>query len=493
MAQATTTTLGEIILAGDLAGSDANNPTLRPSGVNPGYYSPVMGAHIDNKGRITWAGIPDYDEEIAPLMPTASKVSKGLVQIGNRIVNSYGVISIPYATTSVQGIVAIGSGLQFNMLDQVEPIVPEGDEATKGIVQIGSNINVTAGVISRVGLEDATTSSKGMIQISTDQGLSLSSGIVSAIAATPTDFGLVRPATGITGELYWETGTSTVHLHATSSSLYGLIFGYTGSYLNIDGAGELTCNLSSFPIASAGTFGFVKIGSGFSYDVDGKLHLGEIATSSVKGIVQIGSNIDVASGVISVKDATTSDKGIFSVYTGGSAATTILSFSTAPGYQEYAGLRFGRADDATLNYGCVKSGDANNISIVDGDINIGSNIPQKNTVNEFTGAQVVTPVIGTYAASYTPEFASSNIIDLTLTGNITINNPSSVNFVAGGKYTIVLRQDATGGRLLTSLGSKFKTNETITLSTAANAIDVLNIIATGANDDLWVIFNKGYA
>ena len=478
MAQATNTTLGEIILAGDLAGSDANNPTLRASGVTPGTYSPVQRAHIDSKGRITWIGVPDYDTELAPYLPSASTTQEGLVVVGRRISVSGGTISVPDASTSDFGVVSIGSGLQINGSGQVEPIIPWATTGTKGIVQIGSNINVASGVISRAGWEDATTSSKGMVQIGTpNSGLSITSGLLSCLPATISTKGIVSiptsPGSGL--PLYYDSGAQSVNIPAASASTYGLIFGYTGSYLNIDGSGNLTLTI---PPATTSALGLVSIGANLYITAGGELSLYPYASASVKGLVQIGTNIDVASGVISIPDATTSVKGVFNYDTNYFALDT-------------GSLVMSKTHDGSANYGVVKSADTNNIIIVDGDINVGSNIPQKNTVNEFTATQVVTPATGTYAASYTPAFVNSNTIDLTLTGNITINNPSTSDYVAGGKYIIVLRQDATGGRTLT-LGSNFKTNETITLSTAANAIDVLNIIAR-ASGELFVIFNKGYA
>jgi hypothetical protein len=75
----------------------------------------------------------------------------------------------------------------------------------------------------------------------------------------------------------------------------------------------------------------------------------------------------------------------------------------------------------------------------------------------------------------------------TLTGSITING--FVNAVAGTNATLILKQDATGGRTLTST-MKFL-GGVKTLSTAANAIDVLSVFYDGT--DYLATLGKGYA
>ena len=75
----------------------------------------------------------------------------------------------------------------------------------------------------------------------------------------------------------------------------------------------------------------------------------------------------------------------------------------------------------------------------------------------------------------------------TLTGSITING--FVNAVAGTNATLILKQDATGGRTLTST-MKFL-GGVKTLSTAPNAIDVLSVFYDGV--DYLATLGKGYA
>jgi hypothetical protein len=80
----------------------------------------------------------------------------------------------------------------------------------------------------------------------------------------------------------------------------------------------------------------------------------------------------------------------------------------------------------------------------------------------------------TYAATVTTNAASGDIFDLTLTGNVTLANPT--NGVNGQTIRWRIRQDATGSRTIT-LGNKFQIPSSATTplawSTAANAMDIL--------------------
>ena len=92
-----------------------------------------------------------------------------------------------------------------------------------------------------------------------------------------------------------------------------------------------------------------------------------------------------------------------------------------------------------------------------------------------------------YAATLTPAASVASVQKVTLTNNVTINAFTSPK--TGQSVTLILQQDSTGGRTLTSTmkfagGSK-------TLSTAANAIDVLYVFYDGTNYLASLV--KGYA
>jgi len=95
----------------------------------------------------------------------------------------------------------------------------------------------------------------------------------------------------------------------------------------------------------------------------------------------------------------------------------------------------------------------------------------------------------TYAASVTPNAATGGPRwTITLTGNLTLVAPSSP--VPGAEYIIELVQDGTGSHTITLSGIKCAGGAP-TLSTAANAIDVLRIIYDGTS--FLSVLSKAYA
>ena len=91
------------------------------------------------------------------------------------------------------------------------------------------------------------------------------------------------------------------------------------------------------------------------------------------------------------------------------------------------------------------------------------------------------------AATLTPNAANGTVQKYTLTGNITLS--AFATPLAGQSVTLILVQDATGSRTLTSTmkfagGSK-------TLSTAANAIDIMTVFYDGTT--YYASLSKGFA
>jgi hypothetical protein len=83
--------------------------------------------------------------------------------------------------------------------------------------------------------------------------------------------------------------------------------------------------------------------------------------------------------------------------------------------------------------------------------------------------------------------ANGSIFTMTATGNITIS--SVTNAVAGSSATLIITQDGTGNRLLTST-MKFA-GASKTLSTAAGAIDIVSLFYDGTT--YYATLSKGYA
>lgn len=79
---------------------------------------------------------------------------------------------------------------------------------------------------------------------------------------------------------------------------------------------------------------------------------------------------------------------------------------------------------------------------------------------------------------------------VTLGGNRVFNNPTNLR---PGTCLLIMKQDATGSRTITSWGSAFKwaNGSAPTLSTGANAVDILSFVCDGTN--LYGSVNKGFA
>lgn len=92
-----------------------------------------------------------------------------------------------------------------------------------------------------------------------------------------------------------------------------------------------------------------------------------------------------------------------------------------------------------------------------------------------------------YGATITPDVANGNVQTVTLTGNVTFNAFS--NPETGQSLTLIVKQDATGGRTLTS--SMLFAGADKTLSTAANAVDIISVFYDGTN--YYASLAKGFA
>jgi hypothetical protein len=588
MTQATSTSLGEIKLAGDLAGSNnALIPELTATGVTPGaYFLPSI--TVDAKGRITAASNGSVSE-ILNVIPDATKTQKGIAKIGDnievtttatngsqtiefgglltgasllglcsnsptttysfsvrvdglgiqtvtglvtrtnisdliteinsklvgatiglnsgnlriissttgtsskilisndnlfRFISGYVQINLPIdgmgestiwvkdATTLQKGVAKLGTGFLIDsngVANFNTATLALATTASKGVVQIGQGVAVSNGIISTTAIPDASTSVKGVVTIG--QNINVSSGTISVPFASDTVAGVFKVGTGlkvVDGVLGLDTSA-----YATATTP-GVI--KVGSGLTVSN-GVLSAGTS---IASVSNLGMVKIGTGISVTGDGTISIapGSIpdATYTSKGLVQIGSNIQVNSGVISLPIGSSTTPGICKV-------------NTAVGLSVSNGVISAVLANGTNTFGVVAIGNTNNLTADSGVIDVGANIPKKNSANTYTKAQVVALVTPNFSNTMTLDLSQSNTFSFTATSDFTLANPSNV--VAGGVYYIIVKQDSTGGRQIT-FGSNFKfRGVTPTLSSDPNATDVIAIIATGTSFLATEIY-KGY-
>lgn len=210
-------------------------------------------------------------------------------------------------------------------------------------------------------------------------------------------------------------------------------------------------------------------------------YVGTSANLNATAIGTAGNNYTNAVGLASNNYATTMD-------TAGNNYTNAVG-TAGNNYVNTVVFPVANAATAALANvsGTVYRGD---LYFANGNVGIGlaSASPTKIYVNGSSAATINALVDG---ATVTPYFSQNNNFTLTLAGNRVIANP--VGPVAGQSGTIYIIQDSTGSRTL-SWGNlwRFQGNTAPTLSTSANAVDMLVYsVRTTANISCQLINNIG--
>jgi len=106
--------------------------------------------------------------------------------------------------------------------------------------------------------------------------------------------------------------------------------------------------------------------------------------------------------------------------------------------------------------------------------------PITNKTNEWTATQNFNATDLSDGANISWDASANQVCEVTLAGNRTLDNPT--NMVDGGTYILFVKQDATGSRTL-SYGANYlwPSGAAPTLSTGANAVDILYFVSDGTN------------
>lgn len=320
MGIATNTVAGDVILRGDLTGTAAS-PQLSPTGVDAGTYA-AAATIVDAKGRILYADAGTAID-IEGLVQLATTTNRGLAQPGTNI--SYSgvdpfIIFVPDASTSVKGVLQLNGsqGLQAtaglisakeatigqkgvvsvnetgyltidgsSIVSLTWPLTfPDATTLTRGVVQIGNNINVSSGLISvntgsaatlgvlRVGtnvdvlageisLPDSTLLINGVVEVGAN--LSVSSGVIEVPIATTLVHGVVQIGTGLlvsSGEVTTNDPILTSLLPVATTSSKGLVLVplFQPGYL-VPNSIDLAAGVISAELSNGTTFGVIKSGN----------------------------------------------------------------------------------------------------------------------------------------------------------------------------------------------------------------------------------------
>lgn len=251
----------------------------------------------------------------------------------------------------------------------------------------------------------------------------------------------------------------------------------------------------TLPIAGASTLGGIKVGAGLAVAGDGTLS----ASGSAPGTQTItdfanaagtttGLTYGYQAGVIRQDNLTTSV-----------AAGTVALAASATNYVEINGTGTVSANTSGFTAGRyplaqVVTGASSITTITDkrGLIAVGASGISLGAVNVFTKNQSVAPSALTSGATIALDASLSNNFKLVLGTNATLSNPT--NATDGMVVNIRIKQDGTGSRTL-AYGSAYKWpgGTAPSLSTAANAVDLLSMYYD-STDAAWAcVLQKGFA
>ena len=222
-----------------------------------------------------------------------------------------------------------------------------------------------------------------------------------------------------------------------------------------------------------------------------------VVTLAGPSITGVASFADGSAGAPAITNTGDADTGIFfsaadtvAVTTGGtlrasvtSAGLDVVADVTAATFQPDGDTAAG--DNAAIGYTSVLGliltgeGSTNDVTIVnDADTTVMGVATGTTTVNfagQLNGGTIIlaeTDTDTSNTGSITIDFSAHQNFVLTLTGNVTLANPSTEAVGQAGVFVFI--QDGTGSRTL-SLGSDYESPASggITLSTAAAAVDVV--------------------
>jgi len=457
MAVATDLALGTVLLAGDLAGSsNANTPQLTPTGVTPGEYKGAS-VIIDAKGRILHARNMAYYD-----VGCATDTECGVVSVtSNHFITKNGdEISIKKASTTEYGVVKIGDGFSKDCCEIFVDYV-EATPTTLGVVTVPTAGNLLVDGAGNISVPVGTTTTNGIVRVVDGNGLALVDGEVSY--TPPTATASIKGFVEIGSGFAIAAGQLSIPLASPSTA---------GAFRFNSDFGFAANTYSYTTVATGGAVGYVKIGTGLGVDVDGTISRGQgSASPTQKGAVQItaGNGLSVSSGVISYAPATatTSVLGVMRAGTNVNISSGVISLPEANG---------------TATKGIMAVANTGKLEVTNGLISFGPAVMLKDRQNVFTKAQNVTKVSVTSSSTVNLDLTAGNVFDLTMLSNITFSNPGTL--ISGGQYILILRQDATGGRIPT-FSSNWYFTDTYggaldgLITTTPNAVNVVTFMVVG--------------
>lgn len=214
----------------------------------------------------------------------ATKNSLGVIQIGDNIDVDAGVISVATATSEILGVVKNGANIDN---DNGAISVKTGSATQKGVLQVGTNIDVTDGEIS---VATGTTETLGLLKVGTN--IDVNAGTISVKTGSKSDTGILKVGTNL------DVTDGTVDVKIATANEKGLV--QVGNNISIaDG-------VISVATATDSVIGLAKAGANVNVDENGTFSV-NTANTAQSGVVKVGSNISVDDGTISINSTNVTD------------------------------------------------------------------------------------------------------------------------------------------------------------------------------------------
>lgn len=381
-----------------------------------------------------------------------------------------GATNLYFTTARARSSVSAGTGISY---DNSTGVI--ASTVTSGISSVSADTAPALGGDLDVNTKAIVSTSNGNIRIKPNgSGNIMLTPSTGQIILGSTNYPTSTPSSGQVltagsgGQLTWSTpsgGSGTVTSVSGTGTVNGLSL--TGT---VTDSGSLTLggtlDLSSPPAiggttANSGTFSAVNVKS------QGNLNLYDFSNSFTTSLRSGNTSQNLAFTLPSTygyntQILSTNGAGALTWTNGGISVTTT---TTNTNYNIMTTSIMGNTSGVTTSYIDSTSGKFA--------YNPSSGVL---TVPALNFKYVTEPAYAlTYAATITPNVANGTVQTITLTGNVTFSAFTSP--VAGQSLTLIVKQDATGSRTLTST-MKFA-GGTKTLSTAANSVDIISVFYDG--------------
>ena len=403
--------------------------------------------------------------------------------------------------TSAEGLILTGQGSTNDVT-----IKNDADADVITIATGATNVDVvgdlTASTLNADG--DTSASDNAAIGYTSAEGLILTGqGSTNDVTIkNDADADVITIATGATNvDIVGDVTASTVNADGDTAAGDNATMGYTAAEgLILTGQGST----NDVTIKNDAEADVIAIATGATnVDVVGDLTAstlnadGDTAASDNAAIGYTSAEGIIITGQGSTNDVTIkndADADVLEIPTGTTNVTVVGDITAggnliATGTVEPAGDT-AAGDDAAIGYtsaeGLILTGQGSSTDVTiknDADATVFS-IATGTTTGTFAGTVLAkTDTDTSNTGSITLDFTANQNFVLTFTGNVTLDNPTTEQVGQAG--VIVCIQDGTGSRTL-ALGSQFKTvgDDGITLSTAANAVDIIPYFVSAADSIL---------